>query len=509
MGVFADSRLQPRWLVDGLKRAGASGAALIAAVGIGGAARRAEPARAGLYGRLDEWAFGAGPRELVDLPASVPHEVMIEGGEGDAAWSAAALAALRLDVAFAVGGFDDRLLDGIASCGVWRYAFDGLGEVAAGEPLTGARIVARLAAGGPSRIACESWSRTYPLSAARNRAELLHKASEFPARALRDAQRSGRTWLEQCRVYREPAAVSRESGNGSTAILRIGTRIARRAVQKALSVDQWFLAFKLGNGAPDAGLDASLEGFTRLLPPRDRDWADPFALEKGGRHYVFFEELPRAAGKGHIAMLEIDAQGGCSQPARVLERDYHLSYPCVFEHEGALYMIPETAQNGTVELYRCTDFPSGWKLEARLLSGVRLVDATVHRGADRWWLFANAAAGGSRVFDDELHLFHAPALLGPWEPHRRNPVKSDARGARPAGRLFWRNGTLHRPAQICVPRFGAGIALQRVLRLTPQDYFERQVERILPADPGLLGLHTVNRAGHLTVVDGFTRRRRI
>jgi hypothetical protein len=49
-----------------------------------------------------------------------------------------------------------------------------------------------------------------------------------------------------------------------------------------------------------------------------------------------------------------------------------------------------------------------------------------------------------------------------------------------------------------------------VVRLTPQDYAERQVERILPAARhGLLGLHTLNRTGDLTVVDAFTRRRRI
>jgi hypothetical protein len=47
------------------------------------------------------------------------------------------------------------------------------------------------------------------------------------------------------------------------------------------------------------------------------------------------------------------------------------------------------------------------------------------------------------------------------------------------------------------------------MRLTTQDYAERQVERILPAEKdGLLGLHTLNRAGELTVVDAFTRRRR-
>ncbi|HXT21460.1 MAG TPA: hypothetical protein VN923_11965, partial [Thermoanaerobaculia bacterium] len=70
-------------------------------------------------------------------------------------------------------------------------------------------------------------------------------------------------------------------------------------------------------------------------------------------------------------------------------------------------------------------------------------------------------------------------------------------------------GALLRPAQICVPRYGAGISMNRVLRLTPHEYAERQVERVLPApESGLLGIHTVNRAGDLTVVDAFARRRR-
>jgi hypothetical protein len=202
---------------------------------------------------------------------------------------------------------------------------------------------------------------------------------------------------------------------------------------------------------------------------------------------------------------------------RVLERDYHLSYPFIIEQDGALLMIPETAQNGTVEVYRCVDFPLHWRRERVLLEGVRCVDATFHRAPDRWWMFANAAAAGRQssrgdsggMFDDELHLFHAERLLGDWRAHRRNPVKSDARCARPAGNLYWQRGALYRPAQICVPLYGAGLSINRVLRLTPHDYAERQVERILPArSSGVLGLHTVNRAGDLTVIDAFARRRR-
>jgi hypothetical protein len=50
--------------------------------------------------------------------------------------------------------------------------------------------------------------------------------------------------------------------------------------------------------------------------------------------------------------------------------------------------------------------------------------------------------------------------------------------------------------------------MNRVLRLTPEDYAERQVERILPVGNDLVGLRTVNRAGELTVIDAFARRSR-
>jgi hypothetical protein len=498
VGLFADARRQPRWLVEAFAKAAAADFCEVAAIAVvAGAAASPPPALARAYGRLDRWAFGAEPCDPLDLPAAVPHRVLLEG-EG---WSVRDVVPLRLDVAFALGDFDDRLLDGLARYGVWRYALDGEGEVARGEPLTGAGITVRLAAGAARRLAYESWSRTYPLSVARNRRALLIKAAEFAHRALRDAHRSGLGWLEQCRVFKNGSG---DPHRGLEPILKIGSRIARRGIEKALSVEQWSLAFRFGGGE----LDPRLEGFTRILPPGDRDWADPFALEKDGRHYVFFEELLRAEGKGRIAMTEVDASGRWSTPVTVLERDYHVSYPFLLEHQGALYMVPETAQKRTVELYRCTEFPSRWKLEKVLLEGVRLVDPTLHRGPDRWWLFANGAPGESRVFDDELYLHHARELLGEWQPHRRNPVKSDARSTRPAGRTYWRNGALHRPAQICAPRFGFGLAIQRVLRLTPEDYAERQVARVLP-QAGILGLHTVNRAGPLTVIDVFAARRRI
>jgi hypothetical protein len=496
--------MQPRWVVEGFARLARSDVAEIVAICCGDGAPPPQPWAWKLYERVDRAAFRPGhdPLALADI-TSVPHHKRAH----------ADFVALDLDVAFALGRFDDSALEGIAHFGVWRYCFGetrhedealaGLHEVVHGLPLSGSGLKVRVPGSG-TRLAYQSWSRTYPFSPARNRAQLLRKTAEFAHRALAELQRSGRGWLEQCRPLPESAAgISPLAGQSPAPILK---RIVRRGVQKAFSVEQWFLAYRRFK---DRTLTADLEGFTRLMPPKDRYWADPFVLAKGGRFFVFFEELPFRTGKAHISMLEIDAEGRASRPVKVLERDYHLSYPFVVEHDGSLYMIPETAQNGTIEAYRCVDFPLTWRLERILVSGVHCVDATFHNGAGRWWMFANVAAAGSSVFDDELHVLHADRLLGEWQPHARNPVKSDARSARPAGKLYWHNGALYRPAQICAPLYGSGLSINRVMRLTTQDYAERQVERILPAEKeGLLGLHTVNRAGDLTVVDAFMRRRR-
>ena len=496
VGLFAAARLQPRWLVEAFCRVAASEFAEIAVIGTLGTARpAAAPWLWQLYGALDRHLFRASPLdERLELANYI---------EARATSDAASFARFELDVAFALDEFDDRALDGVARYGVWRLHADGLREVLEGAPVTGSSLQVRLAPGAEPKIAYQSWSRTCPFSVARNREQLLAKTAEFAWRALREAHRSGDAWLEQCKSLRQPEF----RAPGPHSPWPVLKNAAARGLERILHREQWFLAFRRNHSS--APIPADLEGFTRIVPPPDRTWADPFALEHAGRHFIFFEELPFAAGKAHISVIELGRDGTWSAPQRVLEREHHLSYPFVFEHEGRLYMVPETAQNRTVELYRCEEFPRRWKLEKVLLDGVRLADATLHRGAGRWWMFANGAPGASRSFDDELHIFHSESLLGEWRSHARNPVKSDARCTRPAGRLYWHAGALYRPAQICAPRYGAGVSINRVLRLTPQEYAERQIERVLPDQTrGLLGLHTINRAGDLTVVDAFTRRRR-
>jgi hypothetical protein len=138
-----------------------------------------------------------------------------------------------------------------------------------------------------------------------------------------------------------------------------------------------------------------------------------------------------------------------------------------------------------------------------LLEATAGADPTIARIGDRWWLFLTLARSGTDSWDDELHLYFAETPLGPWSPHPRNPIKSDVRSARPAGRVFEHRGEFYRPAQNCAVRYGHGMIIHRITRIDERAYDEIPVATIRPEWlPGLRATHTLNAVGDLTVIDG-------
>ena len=268
-------------------------------------------------------------------------------------------------------------------------------------------------------------------------------------------------------------------------------------------VEQWFLALRpLRTQQSDLPL-TDMSGFAVLTPPPGRYWADPFLFEHEGRHYLFHEDYRYYQGKGLISVMEIEADGSLSPSVPALSRHYHLSYPDVFEWGGEVYMIPETRQNRSVELYRADSFPISWKLVRTLLPGVQAVDSTLLHHAGKLWLFTNVAVSGGSSHD-KLFLYHADLLTGPWVPHPRNPVVDDPGSARPGGRLFWCGGELVRPSQDCSRGYGGGIVFSRVEVLDEKEYRELRIGRV---DPGWLprnrATHTYTRDESWEAVDGM------
>ncbi len=269
-------------------------------------------------------------------------------------------------------------------------------------------------------------------------------------------------------------------------------------------LDQWVIL-----SAPRADFRSlRWEDFTAIMPDKDRYWGDPFVVRQDGRHFVFVEEKMYATGRGHIACLELDAHGALTAQRVALQRDYHLSYPFIFEHGRELYMIPETAANLTVELYRCEQFPDRWGFVKELLRNVYAVDATLLEENGNAWLFANVKErGGSSL--NALHLFRgASALADDWRPHPNNPVVRDIGSARPAGRIFMQGGQWIRPAQDSRRRYGGALRFNRITRLDESVYREENVASFEPRGGDIRATHTFNQTDGMTVIDAVIRRRK-
>ena len=269
---------------------------------------------------------------------------------------------------------------------------------------------------------------------------------------------------------------------------------------------RWHVAWRTvprETDAPDVG-SRDLSQFRVLEDDGQRYFADPFVFVHEGVHHVFVEELPSSTGVGVISHVRIAADGTASAPRVVLSTGAHLSYPQVFARDGAIWMLPECAASGGLDLYRAESFPDRWVKHARLIDG-RVHDATLFEHDHILWIAAGCEAFQSSTWD-ALSLFYADKLTGPWRPHAKNPVLIDARSARPAG-PFWRDrGQLYRPAQDCSGGYGGKIAVKRVTKLSPEDFAEEHAGEIsFDTARGVLGPHTIHRAGGVEVVDVYAR----
>lgn len=286
-----------------------------------------------------------------------------------------------------------------------------------------------------------------------------------------------------------------------------GLRLLRDMWIRACFVEQWTLFYAFTNRA----FPMSLRRFTPIVPPRDRFFADPFPVQHDHRHYIFIEEYVYRSRKGHISVIEVDANGHHRAPVTVLDAPHHLSYPFIVKHGDDYFMIPESGNNRTIDIYRCLEFPFKWEFHMHLMEGVEAYDATLFFHDRRWWLFATMVEQPGASSLDELFLFHAPALLTTaWTPHPLNPIVSDVRRARPAGAVFIHEGRIVRPAQDSSKRYGRAITLHEIRTLNEREYEEVELQSIEPHwAPRLVATHTLNRGGRLTVVDGNIQRSRL
>lgn len=324
-------------------------------------------------------------------------------------------------------------------------------------------------------------------------ARTLAKAAHYPVRVLTAYQQTG----ELTPIATEHLAVA-DSNIGS--LFAEAKAVLTKIYHKLFFNEQWFIAVGKGTDLmPDPK-----QAHWLVMPPSDSFWADPFPIEQNGRLWLLFEALPFAKNRGYLAAMELFADGTHSEVQTIMTQDYHLSYPFYFHWQGDLYLLPEAGESRQLTAWRCVEFPTRWEKAAVLLNDVCFTDASMIQHDGLYWLFLTIGAEDGICLNEELHIYYADNPFGTWTAHAQNPVKSDARSARPAGNLFQRAGVLYRPAQDCGTGYGKAVVLQRIDTLTCEQFSETAIAR-LNSDwrDNNHCTHTLSRSEQYWAVDGL------
>ncbi|MBY5950842.1 hypothetical protein KUV23_07650 [Algoriphagus marincola] len=417
--------------------------------------------------------------------------------------------------------FGFRILSGeilkLPKLGVWSY-HHGDPKVYRGGPPAFWEVMRQIPATGcvlmrinekldQGEILYESHTQTDPLSVQRNANRIFWMSASFPARVIQQINQQGlENWRQKCLltspnlsspILRPPKFLSMLQ-MGSNLIIRNLSRKLREQVK----APHWDIGWV--SDLSDKNRVISIND-AKIISPKYRKGnylADPFPVSHKGKNWIFAEQFEKKKKSGRIVVL--DEEGNCTP---VIEEEWHLSYPFVWEENGNFWMIPESAEAGKLWLFQAVNFPFHWKKNQVLFPG-EAYDPTLWKTEKGYWLFVNQKSHPACSPFDELYLYFSKSLSQPsWQSHPQNPIVSDVRCSRPAGCLFEENGKLYRPAQDSEKRYGHRIRVMEVKSLSLNSYEEEESHRIEPDESkGALGIHTMNRIGDRWIIDFYSRK---
>ena len=538
VGLLIDDFVLPAWLYEMLKRVAESNYATVSFIvknnkAVGGEGKGLKNLAYSLYRKLESKIVKANPnafarKNITGIAGNIESlEVQSFSKNGFDYFEdkdIELIASYQPDVLLKLGA--GKISGGIlnaAKYGVWAYQIGdyslakgapaGVWEVIEGRCSTGI-LLKILRENGEADILCRSYSSTN-VAINKNLNLACWKAVSFAPRQLKRLYENPDTFFADVKkndikpALQNSKGLYKTPGNGTfiTYLFMRYYKLFKRKAWKLFNDEQWILLYSF---SPNKSLPFADFNYKELMPPKDKFWADPCDFTTAdGKHFVFFEEFVYKTKKAHLSVVELDTTGKISDPKIILNKPYHLSYPFVFTVGEDIFMVPESSANKTIELYKCKSFPGVWEFQMNLMENLHAVDATVHFQDNKFWLFVNIKENKGASAWDELFLFYADNLqTNNWQPHPQNPIISDVRTARPAGRLFTRQGKLYRPSQDCSCTYGYATNLNEVLVLNEKEYSEKLVTTLFPQwNKKVTAVHTLSYSDGLSVIDARYKRR--
>lgn len=231
---------------------------------------------------------------------------------------------------------------------------------------------------------------------------------------------------------------------------------------------------------------------------KDRFFADPFLWYRDKEYYyILCEEMTFWEQKGNISLLKIRKNTyELIEKKTVIEEPTHLSFP--FCDENGNFIIPESVKSGQCKKYIFNENHELVSTEVIFSEG--LIDTSFYtdqNGVE--WMFTSK----KNIPNKELYLYYKNGD-GKYQPVKNNPIESNIRTTRSAGRFFHLNGKLYRPVQDCQGRYGRQTKILEIESISEEGVLYKDVATLNSFDnpPFSQTFHTFNVYDSVTIVDG-------
>lgn len=225
--------------------------------------------------------------------------------------------------------------------------------------------------------------------------------------------------------------------------------------------------------------------------------ADPFAIEKDGFLYVFYEEFIKAKDYATIKCSIYDHNLIKIDDRTILDDGTHKSFPFIIQVDGTFYLMPESGALEKLILYESIEFPFKWSLKKVILN-FACSDAILHKANNLWYLYYTKSNQLNE--NDILYMRFSNDLFCDWDNQIEYVVKNDSYNARNAGSIYKIGDSNFRFAQNCSTQYGQSVIVNELSTFSDQQFEETFVlEKNLSSKNN--GFHTVNATEHFILVD--------
>lgn len=261
-----------------------------------------------------------------------------------------------------------------------------------------------------------------------------------------------------------------------------------------INAKYWALGF-VSNGLDGVMSDNPIH-VEWLKMPKNGWFADPFILNVSDDEIqVLVEEMLSELNKGIITLLKIDRHTlELKSKKIILEQPTHLSFPSILRENGKIFIYPESAYNGKLDVYEYNPLTETATFFKTICDDV-VWDSIITEFFGERMLFT---AAHNDLILDIYKWDEAKDRFLPWKQ-----VLSDNRNSRMGGQLFKYKGEVYYPAQDCNGSYGSAIQIKKINFLNGEFTIDT-VKRIASPHPKMkLGLHTLNEYDGVVVIDVY------